>query len=134
MLDASPRMALGKTWLGLLKTRYEHNAFNKQNTFKVEPELSWFWMRGLEPQAHLALRYEADLAVDYGPEPLKEQWVYATALWHFPNGLLAGPTAALRDGVFGTSADFSSFSKGGSYKKRWHSYVLGLTVVWRLGR
>ncbi|TBR17984.1 hypothetical protein EPO15_15705 [bacterium] len=138
VLDASPRAKLswlpGGSWLGLLKTRYEHNTFNHQNTAKLEPELSWFWMKGLEPQAHFALRYEADLALGYGHQTLREQWVYASALRHFPNGLVVGPTAALRDGVFETSSAFSSATGGRSYRAKWRSYVLGLTAVWRFAR
>lgn len=138
VLDASPRAKLsflpGGNWLGLFKTRYEHNTFNKQNMVKLQPELSWFWMGGLEPKAHVALRYEADLAAGFGTEPIREQWVYLSALWHSPSGLIVGPTAALRDGVFETSSNFSSASGGRSYKARWHSYVLGLTAVYRFAR
>lgn len=138
VLDASPRAKLswlpGESWLGLFKTRYEHNAFNHQNTVKLEPELSWFWMQGLEPKAHFALRYEADLAVGHGRELLREQWVYLSALWHSPSGLVVGPTAALRDGVFETSSAFSAATGGRTYRAKWRSYVLGLTAVWRFAR
>lgn len=131
VLDASPRLKLGGGWLGMLKTRYEHNAFNSQNTAKLQPELSWFWMRGLEPLAHFALRYEADLALGWSRDPLREQWVYASALWHAPVGLIVGPTVALRDGVFEESSDVRSVKPGQTYSARWRSYVLGLTAVYR---
>lgn len=138
VLDASPRAKLpwlpGGNWLGLFKTRYEHNTFNHQDTVKLQPELSWFWMRGLEPKAHFALRYEADLAVGFGNEALREQWVYGSALWHSPGGLVVGPTAALREGVFETSTQFSSISGGRSYLARWRSYMLGFTAVYRFAR
>lgn len=138
VLDVSPRTKLpwlpGGNWLGLFKTRYEHNTFNHQNMVKLQPELSWFWMRGLSPKAHFSLRYEADLAVGFGKEALREQWVYGSALWHGPGGLLAGPTAALREGVFETSSAFSSVSGGRTYSAKWRSYVLGLTAVYRFAR
>lgn len=138
VLDATPRAKLswlpGGNWLGLLKTRYEHNTFNGQNLIKLQPELSWFWMRGLVPKAHFALRYEADLAVGFGRQALREQWVYASALWHSPGGLVVGPTAALREGVFETSSDFASQSGGRSYRALWRSYVLGFTAVYRFAR
>lgn len=138
VLDVSPRVKLswlpGGNWLGLLKTRYEHNAFNGQNMVKLQPELSWFWMRGLEPKAHFALRYEADLALGFGSRRLREQWVYGSVLWHRPSGLVVGPTAALREGVFETSSHFASFSRGRSYSAKWRSCVLGFTAVRRFGR
>ena len=116
VFDVSPRAKLGwlpgSGWLGLFKTRYEHNTFNRQSTLKLQPELSWFWMKGLKPKAHFALRYEADLALNFGRQTLREQWVYGSALWHSPAGLLVGPTAALREGIFEASSNFSSFSGG----------------------
>lgn len=138
VLDASPRAKLpwlpGGSWLGLLKTRFEHNTFNGQNMVKLQPELSWFWMQGLNPKANFALRYEADLAAGHGRRALREQWVYASALRHFPNGLVVGPTAALREGVFEESGAFKAASGGRSYSATWRSYVLGFTAVWRFAR
>jgi hypothetical protein len=135
VLDASPRVKFAGSWLGLLKTRLEHNTFNGLSLAKLQPELSWFKMRGLEPAAHVSLRYEADLRLGgRGRALVREQWVYLSALKHFPNGFLVGPNAALREGVFEESGAFKAASNGRTYSARWRSYVLGLTAVKRFGR
>ena len=136
VFDATPRLQLsrlpGGNWLGAVKTRFEHNLYNGHEVFWVEPELSWFWMEGLKPRFHAALRYEAGLSVDFGERALGEQWVYVTGLWHCGDGLVVGPHAALGERVFSTSKAFAA-AGGGSYQVLWKSLRLGVDAVWRFG-
>lgn len=132
VFDASPRAAFGGSWLGMLKTRLEHNAFNGLSLAKVQPEVSWFWLEGSKPLAHVSARYEADLRLGgRGRALVREQWVYLSALRHFPSGVLAGPTLSLRDGVFEESGAFKAASNGGTYRVEWRAWSLGLQLVKR---
>ncbi|MBI2362662.1 MAG: hypothetical protein HYV15_04700 [Elusimicrobia bacterium] len=134
VLDATPRAALqGAGLLGALKSRFEANLFNGEKALRLEPELSWFWMEGLAPKAHFALRYEALFALSFGSRALREQWVYASALRHGPGGLVIGPHAALGEQVFETSRAFKD-AGGSSYRARWKALRLGFDAVWRFGR
>lgn len=133
VLDATPRVRLGGSWLGALKIRFEQNFFSGHEVLRLEPELSWFWLNGLKPVAHVALRYEADLSLNFGNRLLGGQWVYISTLWHGPGGLVIGPHAALREGFFSTSTAFKSASGGGTYLVRWKSLVLGFDALWRFG-
>ncbi|MBI5597319.1 MAG: hypothetical protein HY928_14590 [Elusimicrobia bacterium] len=134
VLDATPRAALERAGLlGSLKSRFEANLFNGEKALRLEPELSWFWMEGLGPKAHFALRYEAVFALNFGAQALREQWVYLSALRHGPRGLVIGPHVALGEQVFETSRAFKD-AGGSSYRARWKALRLGFDAVWRFGR
>lgn len=134
VLDATPRTALESAGLlAALKSRFEANLFNGQKSLRLEPELSWFWMQGLSPKAHFALRYEAVLALNFGSRALREQWVYLSALRHGPGALVFGPHVALGEQVFETSRAFRD-AGGASYRAKWKALRLGLDAVWRFGR
>lgn len=134
VLDATPRAALESAGLlGALKSRFEANLFNGEKALRLEPELSWFWMQGLSPKAHFALRYEAVLALNFGSRALREQWVYLSALRHGPGALVIGPHVALGEQVFEASRAFRA-AGGASYRAKWKALRLGFDAVWRFGR
>ncbi|MDE2292264.1 MAG: hypothetical protein KGL53_09290 [Elusimicrobia bacterium] len=136
VLDATPRATLpwlpGRSWVGAVKARFEQDWYDGQSVLRLEPELSYFYMEGLQPLWHVSARYEAALDLNFGPQEVGEQWVYLTALWHAPHDWVAGPHVAVGEQVFGTSRAFSDATGGAaSYVVRWQSMRLGFDVVRR---
>lgn len=136
VLDATPRARLpflpGGNWTGSLKLRYEYNLFDREETLKVEPELAWFWLDGLTPRATVFLRYETDLALNFGDARVWARWWYLAALWHAKPWLSLGPQVALRDETWTTSSPWRASNPGSSYTVLYRSWVPGFTVVARL--
>ena len=135
VLDATPRALLsflpGGRWTGSFKVRYEHNFFNGHRTVKLEPELAWFWMEGLNPRATIFARHESYLPVNFGEGPYYERWWYLAGLWHASPDLSLGPNVALRDELWSTSSDYRRATNGGSYRSLYRSLMWGFTVVLR---
>lgn len=131
ILDATPRVGLGGRFVGSLKMRYEHNFFNNQRSLKLEPELAWFWLSGLEPRATIFVRHGTYIPLNFGTRSFYERWWYLAGLWHARPSVSVGPSVALRDVVWTTSSAFSAAPGGGSYKVTRKSVVWGLTVLIR---
>lgn len=136
ILDATPRTSLpflpGGGWVGSLKIRGEHNLFNGQTALFLAPELAWFWMDGLQPKATFFLRYETWLPLNFGETRVYERWYYLAALWHARPWLSLGPSLALRDETWSTSAQFRAKNPGADYKVQYRSWVPGFALVARL--
>lgn len=137
VLDATPRAALpflpGKTWVGSVKMRYEHDFFNGQSLVRLEPELAWFWMNGLAPRATIFLRHEVALPLNFGQTTVWQRWYYLAGLWHARPWLSLGPSVALREETWSTSAAFrSTIGPGPSYQTLYRAWVAGFTVTARL--
>jgi hypothetical protein len=136
ILDATPRAALpflpGGNWVGSLKVRGEHNLFNGQSSLLVAPELAWFWMDGLQPRATVFLRFESWFPLDFGETTVRERWWYLAGLWHARPWLSVGPSLALRDETWSTSAQFAAKNPGADYKVQWRSWMPGFELVARL--
>ncbi len=135
VLDATPRARLaflpGGRWTGSFKMRYEHNFYNGQRTLKLEPELAWFLMDGLEPRATIFVRHETYLPLNFGEASYYERWWYLAGLWHASPDVSFGPSVALRDEVWSTSSDYRQALPGGSYRTVYRSLVWGFTLIAR---
>jgi len=137
ILDATPRTELrflpGGNWVGSVKLRFERNFFSAEDVLKVEPELAWFWMNGLDPRATVFLRYETELALNFGERTVWQRWWYAAMLWHARPWLSLGPSIALHDENWSTSSSFSSIAgPGRDYSVLHRAVVAGFSVVARL--
>lgn len=131
VLDATPRVKLGGPFTAALKVRYERNFFNNQSSVKLEPELAWFWLDGLNPKATVFLRHSTYLPLNFGEGSYYERWWYLAGLWHLDDTMSVGPSVAFRDAQWSTSSDFRRASGGGSYRITRRSVVWGLTLVVR---
>jgi len=133
VLDATPRIQLARSLVASLKVRFERNFFSAEDVLKVEPELAWFWMRGLTPRATVFVRHEEDFSLNFGRTRVWQRWTYAAALWHANPHLSLGPKVALRDEVWSTSTAFHSALPGNpGYATLFRAWVLGFDVVARL--
>lgn len=131
ILDATPRASLGGRFVGAFKVRFERNFFNNQSSLKLEPELAWFWLDGLEPKATVFLRHGTYIPLNFGTRSYYERWWYLAGLWHPTGAVSVGPSVALRDVVWTTSSAYAVSSGGGSYKALYRSLVWGFTVLIR---
>jgi hypothetical protein len=136
VLDATPRAQLdflpGGNWVGSLKTRYEYDLYDREETLKLEPELDWFWMDGLAAIATVALRYECDAPLNYGSTAFNGHWWYLAYLWHARPWLTLGPQVSLRDEIWTTSSQFRSANPGASYSVYYRGWAPGFTLSARL--
>lgn len=132
ILDATPRASLGGRFVGALKVRYERNYYNDQASLKLEPELSWFWLEGLEPRGTVFLRHGTYIPLNFGTRNFYERWWYLAGLWHASPTVSVGPSVALRDVLWTPSKAFLAASAPGvSYRVLHRSVVWGLTVLVR---
>lgn len=133
ILDATPRASLGGRFVGALKVRYEHNFFNGHRSLKLEPEVAWFWLDGLSPKATVFIRHGTYIPLNFGTRSYYERWWYLAGLWHPSQSVSLGPSLALRDVVWTTSAAYERASGGGSYRVLYRALVWGFTLVIRPG-
>lgn len=131
VLDATPRVALGRSFVAAFKVRYEHNFFDNHRAVRLEPELSWFWLDGLEARATVSLRHGEYIPLNFGDASVYERSWYLAGLWHATPDVSFGPTAALRDVVWSTSSAYRTASGGGSYRALHRSTVWGATAIIR---
>lgn len=133
LLDATPRFQLdflpGENWIFAGKIQYQRNTFSTEQTLRLVPELSYFWLSGLAPVATFALRNELNYALNFGAKGLYERWHYLVALWHPAPGASVGPSIGIRDMTWTTSQDAQA--SGGTYRVKHKSYVLGLDASFR---
>lgn len=132
VLDATPRASLGGSFTGALKARWERDLYNGQQSLKLEPEVAWFWLDGLEPKATLFARHGTYIPLNFGTRSWYERWWYVGGLWHPSPSVSLGPSAALRDTVWTGSAAFRAASRGASYRVVHRSVVWGFTALVRL--
>jgi len=136
VLDVTPRFQLpflpGRNWVLGLKTRYEYNAFDREETLKLEPELDYFWMNGLEPRATFILRYQTYLPLNWGQTAVYERWLYLAGLWHATSWLSIGPEVSLRDEIWTTSSQWASANPGSAYKVLYRAWAPGVFLAVRI--
>lgn len=135
ILDATPRTTLpflpGEGWTGSVKLRAERNFYSREDSLLVAPELAWFWMDGLDPVATFFFRFEAWFPLNWGQTNTYERWWYLSGLWHATSWLSLGPSIALRDEVWSTSAQYRAANPGVDYKVLYRSWVPGFTLTAR---
>jgi hypothetical protein len=135
IFDVSPRAEvpfLPGHWVATARVRFKRNATADQDVLEVEPELAWFWMNGLVPRATVFLRQETDFALNFGERRPWQHWYYLATLWHATPDFSLGPSVALRDEEWSTSASFQSYTGNQSYHVLYRAWVGGFTVVVRL--
>jgi hypothetical protein len=93
LIDVTPRILLpflpGENWVGSIKTRYEYNFTNFQQTLLIRPGITYFWTRDREPVINITVQYAAYLSLNYGAVPWYRHGPYLSVLYHLnPNILL----------------------------------------------
>jgi hypothetical protein len=136
LVDASPRFALpflpGGDWVFMLKTRWQLNAFNGEQSLLVRPSLTWFWIRDREPVLNVALSWDLYAPLNFGTALLYEQYPYVTLLWHASPAIALEASAAYRTVTWSPSEDFHAAHPTETYTVPSRSFVVGAGVVVRL--
>jgi hypothetical protein len=136
VLDASPRVELaflpGENWMGELKIRWAYSSFNHQQTLRLRPGLTYFWLR--EGQAFLSFfaQYEGYFPLNYGEKTLYETWAYLGAIYHVSPIVQLGGYGALRTEFWTSPAAFTA-TTGRTWRVEADSTVLGLLAIIQLG-
>ncbi len=132
ILDATPRMELPigsrGSWVGALKNQYLIDTFNNHRTYKLRPELNYFWMKGLNPFMNFFVHYEVYFPLNYGVSSIYETWLYTGGLYHYKQNVSLGGYLALRDAIWGSSADWKKQSSE-DYRVKYKANVIGLLVI-----
>lgn len=89
--EISPRFLLdflpGDSWVINLRTRYDWNLTNLQQTFILRPELTWFWMVDREPLANFSLAYGLYMPVNYSSALFYKQAPYLNTIFHLSENI-----------------------------------------------
>lgn len=93
IIDVTPRILLpflpGNNWVASIKSRYEYNFTNSQQTLLIRPGITYFWIRDREPVFTITAQYAAYLSLNFGAVPWYRHGPYLNALYHLsPNILL----------------------------------------------
>jgi hypothetical protein len=134
VLDASPRAELsflpGENWVGELKTRFAFNFTQGQQTLRLRPGLTYFWLRDGQAFLNFFAQYEIYLPVNYGTRTIYETWAYLGALYHLSSRVQVGGYGALKTQVWGNTPAFTA-TTGRTFLVEADSTVVGLLAVFQ---
>jgi hypothetical protein len=132
ILEVSPRMLMpflpGKNWVFEFRTRAERNLENDQNTLKLKPILTYFWLKGGSPFMNFFLQYEAYLPLNYGTESIYQTWIYSGFLFHWSNRFKPGLFFTKYEKKWGHSTLFKSLNPTETYTNKESGSILGLSL------
>jgi len=128
ILDVSPKFSFAENWTFEFKTRYEYNFFNSNQSVRLRPNLTYFWLGENEPIASFFLQAEHVLALNYGSHSTEERWTYLGALHHHSSVLQYGAFAAQKWQAW-TSTSAYTATTGKTYSVDANSNVLGAMLI-----
>ena len=92
IIDATPRILLpflpGENWVASIKTRYEYNFTNAQQTLLIRPGITYFWIRDREPVLNITAQYATYLSLNFGAAPWYRHGPYINVLYHLSPNVL----------------------------------------------
>ena len=135
--DVTPRVQLGflpgENWVLALKGRYELNTFNMQQSIKVRPGLTYFWIVDRNPLLNASIAYEAYFPLNFSEVPIYDQWLYLDLLYHLTPTIKLEASVARRTAIWTDSEDFKAVAlPGESYEFEYKSWVIGFGVLYML--
>lgn len=128
ILDVSPKMTLGENSTFEFKTRYEYNFFNSNQSLRLRPTLTYFWLGESEPIASFFLQAEQVLALNYGSHSITERWLYLGGLYHHNSLVQYGAFAAQKWQAWTSTPEYSGITNK-TYSVDANSNVLGLMLI-----
>lgn len=138
ILDVTPRFQLdfvpGENWVIALKTRYELNTFNLQQSIKVRPGLTYFWIVDRNPVLNVTASYEAYFPLNFGTTLIYEQWAYLNLLYHLTPTLKLEASVARRTVIWSDSEEFDEAHPTENYGGqdsfiKYRPWVLGFGIL-----
>lgn len=134
LLDISPKTLLpflpGESWTLEFKTRYEYNFFDQNQTLRVRPNLSYFWIREGRPFLNFFLQEELALALNYGSKSINERWTYIGALYHYSPSWQFGVSAAQKWQSWASTPQYTALTDR-SYDVSANSTLIGLIIIFK---
>lgn len=147
--DITPRFQLGflpgENWVLAVKGRYELNTDNMQQSVKLRPGLTYFWIVDRNPLLNVSLAYEAYFPLNFGATlearrdldfPLYrltyERWIYLNLLYHLTPTVKLEASLARRSVTWTDSKDFDAEAPTESYQLDYEPWVVGLGVLYMI--
>ncbi len=94
IFDFSPKLLLsflpGTNWSFEFKARYEYNFFNRNQSLRLAPTLTYFWIRNGEAFLNFFLQEDQVFPLNYGKKLVNEQWTYLGVLYNYDSQWQAG--------------------------------------------
>jgi hypothetical protein len=110
IIDATPRFLLdflpGEDWVLSVKSRYEYNFYNGQQSLLVRPGLTWFWIEDREPILNVSAQYAAYLSLNFGSSPWYRLGPYLNLLYHVTPALQLDASVSRQRVYWSESASF----------------------------
>lgn len=125
IFELSPRMTITSTIIGELRTQLVYNEFNKNQTLKLRPGLTYFIFNKGKPFLNLYFQYELYNSLNFSENITYERWGYIGSLYHVSKSFLIGPYIARRKVRWANTEDFKKIT-GKSYQIESNTFVLGL--------
>ena len=140
IFDVTPRLLLdflsGENWVAEVKSRFEYNGFNRQQTAIVRPGLTFFGFGkdSSKPLLNFFLQYELWLPVNWGDNAIWETWIYAGFLVHVTDNISVGIHVAEKNTQWSRSAEFIAKQKESSYGDtgKFNSTMFGLNILYNI--
>lgn len=134
--DLTPRFKLsflpGTNWIFDTKTRYLYNTFNDNQTVKIRPGITYFYIKDLEPIINFSVQYELYFPINYGVSTIYEKWLYLSSLYHINSSLKFGLFFAYKTVTWGASKDFKEMhANEDEYNITYKAYVFGINLIYR---
>ena len=134
--DVTPRFQLsflpGGNWVLAVKSRYELNTANLQQSIKVRPGLTWFWIVDRNPLLNATAAWEGYVPLNFGSTLFYEQWAYLSLLYHLTPTVKLEASLARRTVTWTDSEDFDDFAPAESYEVDYRAWVVGVGVLWMI--
>ncbi|MCO4792657.1 MAG: hypothetical protein KC493_03010 [Bacteriovoracaceae bacterium] len=133
-LELIPRFLvhfLPGTWVGETRVKIERNFFNDNNTVKLKPGLTYFWMGDSGPFMNLFAQAELYIPLNYGEETIYEKWFYLGALYHYSKIFKPGIFFSVYEKVWTQTEAFKTL-KNDTYKNTEKGNLVGITLNFRI--
>lgn len=136
ILDLSPRFLMpflpGGNWVLQVKSRYELNTFNLQQSLLVRPEFTYFLLIDRRPVLNVAMAYGLYFPLNFGDSLLYEHTPYLALLYHLSPVVQLELSGAYRTRIWSTSRDVAAGGEP-SYVASLGSLEVGLGLILRAG-
>jgi hypothetical protein len=134
--DVTPRFQLGflpgENWVLAVKGRYELDTYNMEQSIKVRPGLTYFWIVDRNPVLNASLAYEVDFPLNFGSTLIYDRWLYLDVLYHLTPTVKLEASIARRTWTWTDSSDFKDLHPTESYEVDTQPWVIGIGVLYML--
>lgn len=123
------RTLLGTQFRGELRAQYEVNTSNGQETLRLRPNLTYFWMRDGKHFGNLYVQYEQFLPLNFGNHEVNQKWTYLGFLYSMNDKSQVGVHVAFVEWDWSSSVEFKQVFPNDSYNISDQAFLLGFSYL-----